>query len=87
VDDPRFRGDWLRFPHFAAQSGEMLAFVHISTGTHTPATKNFNQLVEKKRKIRARRLTALPTFASNTATYQQYLPFCYIASKIAERPP
>jgi hypothetical protein len=24
--------DWLRFPRFAAQSGEMLAFSHNSTG-------------------------------------------------------
>ena len=36
MDDPRFRGDWLRFPRFAAQSREMLAFAHIPTGTHTP---------------------------------------------------
>jgi hypothetical protein len=31
VDDASHR---LRFPRFAAQDGEMLAFAHIPTGTH-----------------------------------------------------
>jgi hypothetical protein len=39
VDDAPHR---LRFPRFVAQDGEMLAFAHIPTGTHTPATKIYS---------------------------------------------
>ena len=32
--DNRLTAERLRFPRFAAQDGEMLAFAHILTGTH-----------------------------------------------------
>jgi hypothetical protein len=32
--DNRLTAERLRFPRFAAQDGEMLAFAHIPTGTH-----------------------------------------------------
>jgi hypothetical protein len=45
VDDASHR---LRFPRFAAQDGEMLAFAHIPTGTHTPATRIYSFVWKKK---------------------------------------